>query len=117
MEAVKIDKPWGYEKLIEKNENYVVKLLFMKAGHKCSLQYHKEKHETIYILEGTLLISIGVDKDNLISKLYKKGEYIAIVPGVVHRMEGYTDCLYMESSTPQLEDVIRLSDDYNRVEI
>ena len=52
----KIDKPWGYEELLEHNEYYVVKRLFLKEGHKCSLQFHKTKHETVYILFGTLKV-------------------------------------------------------------
>lgn len=38
-----IQKPWGYERWLEVNDNYVVKELSMKAGHSCSLQYHENK--------------------------------------------------------------------------
>ena len=44
-----IKKPWGQEELIEINNNYVVKRLTMNKGHQCSLQYHEEKHDTIYV--------------------------------------------------------------------
>ena len=46
----KIIKPWGYELLIEKNKKYMFKKLFMKKAHRCSLQFHKKKIETIFIL-------------------------------------------------------------------
>ena len=40
---IKIDKPWGFEEILETNDNYTVKRLTMYNGHKCSLQYHNEK--------------------------------------------------------------------------
>jgi len=108
-------KPWGHEELIEKNEKYVVKRLFMEKDHRCSLQYHEYKKETIYVLDGTLKISIGDDINNLIDMLLYKGMYITIFPKIIHRMEGVTDTYYLESSTPELDDVVRLKDDYNRI--
>ena len=48
----KLIKPWGYELLIEKNNRYVLKKLGMNKGHKCSIQYHMKKKETIYVLRG-----------------------------------------------------------------
>jgi quercetin dioxygenase-like cupin family protein len=112
---IKIEKPWGYEELLENNEFYVVKRLFMKQGCRCSLQYHNYKHETIYVLEGELKIAIGNDIDSLQDIIYTKGQYIAIQNKIIHRMEGNTDCLYLESSTNQLDDVVRIKDDYARI--
>ena len=43
----KIIKPWGHEKLLEVNTKFMVKELFMKKGHRCSLQYHKKKKRNI----------------------------------------------------------------------
>ena len=37
----RIDKPWGYEELVELNDSYAVKFLFMKKGKQCSLQHHE----------------------------------------------------------------------------
>ena len=59
-----IKKPWGSEELISFTKHYVLKKLIMKKGHRCSLQYHKKKHETIYVLSGTLKILIGSKKKN-----------------------------------------------------
>lgn len=114
-EVTKIDKPWGYEKWIEINDNYVVKELFMKEGNSCSLQYHNFKHETFYIVKGQMKFYIGPDKDNLEIFMLNEGEYYTIEPLVVHRMEAITDCLYIESSTNFLDDVIRIEDKYGRI--
>mgnify|MGYP001438445723 FL=1 len=109
-----IEKPWGSEEVIEINEKYMVKKLTMKKNHRCSLQYHDFKKETIYVLSGDLKILIGKDKNNLETKVYTAGDSITIDPGIVHRMEGVTESVYLEASTPEMEDVIRLSDDYKR---
>lgn len=109
-----IVKPWGSEELIEKNDHYVVKKLTMKAGHRCSLQFHKEKHETFYVVSGKLLFTFGDSIDNLTSLEFPPGSSYVIPPGLVHRMAGLEDSVYIECSTNQLEDVVRLQDDHGR---
>ncbi len=49
----KIDKPWGHELLWAHTEHYVAKILFVKAGESLSLQYHREKEETMFVQDGT----------------------------------------------------------------
>lgn len=106
----KIEKPWGYEELIEQNDHYVVKKLFMKDGHRCSLQYHNQKTETIMVLQGALGILLEGQEFFL-----NPFESITIKPLQKHRMFAKgMDCLYMESSTTELDDVVRISDDYKR---
>ncbi len=109
-----IEKPWGSEELIEINNKYVVKRLTMLAGHRCSLQYHRLKHETIYVLSGVLKISRGNSIDSLSCGVFRAGDSITIPPWIIHRMEGIEDAIYLEASTPELEDVVRLADDYQR---
>ena len=111
-----IEKPWGKEEVIEINDRYMMKKLTMWKDHRCSLQYHNHKKETIYVLSGQLRIYVGPTKDELSSKVYGPDETITLEPGVVHRMEGVEDCIYLEASTPEMHDVVRLSDDYNRSE-
>ena len=111
-----IEKPWGREEVVEINDKYMVKKLTMWKDHRCSLQLHNHKKETIYVLSGKLRIISGPDQDNLTGKIYTAGESITIPPGVVHRMEGAEDSVYLESSTPEMDDVVRLVDDYDRAE-
>jgi len=110
----KIEKPWGFEELIECNDKYVVKKLFMTKGNACSIQYHELKTETIVVLSGKLNIYIGDTVETLQYKEYTFGDTITIKPYTVHRMEAVEDSLYIESSTNELWDVIRLQDNYNR---
>jgi hypothetical protein len=106
---MRIEKPWGYEELVECNDKYVVKKLFMKKGNSCSLQYHELKKETIVVLSGVLNIIVGET-----SREYRFGETVTIAPYTVHRMEAVEDSLYMETSTNELFDVVRLKDAYGR---
>lgn len=109
-----IEKPWGKEELLEHNNRYMVKRLTMNKGHRCSLQKHEQKRETIYVLVGNLKIIMGSDVNNLKAAIFGPGQNITIEPGIIHRMEAAEDCVYLEASTPELEDVIRFSDDYQR---
>lgn len=110
-----IEKPWGKEEVVEINDKYMMKKLTMHKGHRCSIQYHNLKKETIYVLEGRLNIYIGKDLESLEKKEFLPGQSITITPGVVHRMEAeHEDAVYLEASTPEMDDVVRLVDDYKR---
>ena len=111
-----IEKPWGKEEVVEINDRYMMKKLTMWKGHRCSLQYHNLKRETIYVLSGQLRIYYGPSRDSLQSKVFVVGETITLTPGVVHRMEAVEDSVYLEASTPEIDDVVRLSDDYHRTQ-
>ena len=111
----KIIKPWGYELIVENNKKYSVKKLFMKKGKRCSLQFHKKKRETIYVLSGKLRITFGNKINKLRNKIFTSGESLTIKPNTIHRMEAVSNAYYLEASTSQLKDVVRLEDDFNRV--
>lgn len=111
----KVNKPWGSEELIEYNDHYVVKKLFMKAGECCSMQYHELKRETIYVLSGKLKLYIGENIDNITEKIMYPHDTITIEPYTIHRMEGIENSYYLESSTNELYDVVRLKDKYKRI--
>src|ERR1700689_5020854 len=107
-----IENPWGHEEVLFSGERYVLKKLFMKAGHRCSLQYHDVKMETVYMLEGELELLHGPTENSLTKRNLKAGDFFTINPGEVHRMSAVTDACYLEASTPELNDVVRLKDDY-----
>lgn len=110
MQLSLITKPWGQEELLEHNSHYMVKRLTMRAGHQCSYQYHEKKRETFIVLSGSLTV---VFEDG--AKEFAVGEGMTIEPGVRHRMRAVSqDAVYLECSTPEIEDVVRLADDYQR---
>lgn len=115
-EIKRVHKPWGSESWLEVNDHYVIKLLYMAKGQRCSLQYHVEKHETIYVLEGEMKLTIGPSAETLEEKILYPGQYVVVPPNTIHRMEATFNSVYLECSTTQLDDVIRLEDDYGRKE-
>ena len=109
-------KPWGKEELLEYNDKYVVKKLFMKAGECCSLQYHELKRETMFVVSGKLRLYIGDDINNLEKRELLPGDYVNVSPYTIHRMEGIEDSVYVETSTNEVWDVVRLDDKYKRTD-
>lgn len=105
-----VNKPWGQEEVLVIQSDYVVKRLHIGKGKRCSLQYHKQKTETIYVLEG--LLKLHINKKII---LMEPGDYYTITPREIHRMEGCTNAVYLECSTTELDDVVRVEDDYGRV--
>lgn len=112
--AVKtVPKPWGHETIWAHTDRYVGKVLHIKAGHALSVQYHDRKDETVHLLSGELVYRVQMG-DALEDMRLKTGESFRITPGTIHQMEAVTDCDVLEVSTPELDDVVRLSDRYGR---
>ncbi len=108
-----VPKPWGHEVIWARTDRYVGKLLHIKAGHALSLQYHNRKDETIHLLSGEMIYRV-MDGDELRDVGLRVGESFRNLPRTVHQMEAVTDCDVLEASTPDLDDVVRLSDRYGR---
>lgn len=108
-----IEKPWGYERIIEKNGTYVVKELVVNPGHRLSLQYHERKIETMFMVYGSAKLELSGKSHRMIPF----SPYL-ITPGQEHRLinDGTERVRVVEVSTTELEDVVRLEDDYKRVE-
>jgi len=109
-----INKPWGNEKIWAKTERYVGKVLTINPGEKLSRQYHEIKDETIYVMDGVLVLEIG-EGDSIEKIIMRKGSTYHVKPGTIHRFAAPSDgCKLMEVSTPELDDVVRLEDAYGR---
>jgi len=108
---MKIEKPWGYEVIWAQTESYIGKILYIESGHRLSKQYHQTKEETVYVIAGVLC---NYDKDDNLIKI-KKGESFHVRPHQIHRFgAGEGPVILVEVSTPQLDDVVRIEDDYGR---
>lgn len=107
----RIEKPWGYELIWAHTADYVGKLLFIKAGHRLSKQYHKTKEETVYVVSGILY---NYDENDRVTQVLA-GESFHVAPGQIHRFgANEMHVQLIEVSTPHLDDVVRLEDDYDR---
>ena len=115
--ATRTDKPWGYELLWSHTEHYAGKIIHIDAGKRLSLQYHNDKCESVLVVSGTLLLHLGRGDDARVVRL-EVGESRDIPPGDIHRFAAPEDgdVEIIEVSTPHLDDVVRLEDDYNRAE-
>jgi mannose-6-phosphate isomerase-like protein (cupin superfamily) len=112
---VKVEKPWGHELIWAKTEDYAGKLLFIRAGQSLSLQFHREKDESWYVLEGRAELELGeVGQAVLTTEVVGPGTAFRFRPGTVHRVSAVEDTTILEVSTPQLEDIVRLEDSYGR---
>ena len=133
----KVDKPWGYEKWIadgSPNFRYALKEILLKSKFKSSIQFHEFKEETNYIQKGEGILHYNPDPINF--EKYKNNEYsedefidimnnlkkqklypgmvFHIKPCIIHRVEAITDLTMIESSTIELDDVVRLDDEWGR---
>ncbi len=114
LNAVYVEKPWGYEKIFARTDRYVGKILHIEAGESLSLQYHVRKDETVYVLTGELRFEIE-EQGVLVEKILRQGEGFRILPGTRHRMSAGVPTDILEVSTPELDDVVRLEDRYGRI--
>ncbi|MBK5218217.1 MAG: cupin [Thermoleophilia bacterium] len=110
----RVEKPWGHEIWWAQTDDYAGKLLIVDAGQRLSVQMHREKDETSYLLSGQLLLLQGPSADELTERTIGPGTSWRNEPGVVHTIEALEDATVLEVSTPQLDDVVRLSDRYGR---
>ncbi len=136
MEIKKVSKHWGYELWIADGVRtpYASKRILFKAGNRTSLQVHEFKFETNYVLSGTgvlhrsrepLDIAKFLEQGMTVQQVedyektfevieLKEGVVFDVSPGYVHRVIATTDLEFMETSTTELDDVIRLQDDQGR---
>ncbi|HPQ39787.1 MAG TPA: cupin [bacterium] len=110
-----VEKPWGREIWIAyDNDRYAGKILEIREGHRLSLQYHQIKHETLYLLEGKVRFTLEDDNGALMTEVLQPGGVKIVSPHRRHRMEAIRDSVLIEFSSPELEDVVREEDDYDR---
>jgi mannose-6-phosphate isomerase len=109
-----VPKPWGYEIWWAATDQYVGKILHVNKGHRLSLQYHELKDESCYVLSGRLILVQGESEEGLSERIVGVGDVWRNRPGMIHTIEALEDADVIEASTPYLEDVVRLRDNYGR---
>ena len=117
----KVDvKPWGREIWInfrkgegvgDEDKKYIMKKLYIKKGTRTSFQYHKYKVETNFLIEGAVEAWFEDVKGHIEVKVLGSGAIWTIPAGVKHRIVTLEDIVLFESSTPEVDDVIRIKDD------
>lgn len=114
-EARRVDKPWGHELIWAQTDRYVGKVIAIDPGKRLSLQYHEQKDESIFVMRGTLRLHLENEAGELEIHDLEPGEHRRVPVGRKHRFEALDERVeVIEVSTPELDDVVRLSDDYGR---
>jgi mannose-1-phosphate guanylyltransferase len=131
-----VKKPWGHELWIADGTHtpYASKKILFLAGNRTSLQVHEYKIETNYVLSGTGILYRSKEFFDVNHFLQRgmtnkqveeyestfdiielaEGVVFDVKPGFVHRVVAITNLEFMETSTCELDDVIRLQDDAGR---
>jgi mannose-6-phosphate isomerase-like protein (cupin superfamily) len=109
-----VEKPWGRELWIAHTDKYALKIIEVKKGTRSSLQLHVKKHEHIYVDSGVVQMEWENDQGGMEKLILKPGDVIENRPGRKHRTTAIEDTRLIEVSTPELDDVVRLEDDYKR---
>ena len=111
----RVDKPWGHELIWALTDVYCGKVLFVRAGHSLSLQFHREKDESWFVQSGRAKLELGdAGQAALVEEVVGSGAAFHYRPGTVHRVTALEDTTILEVSTPHLDDVVRLEDAYGR---
>lgn len=114
-EPRKVEKPWGYELIWAEADEYVGKVLFIKAGESLSLQFHRVKDESWLVQSGRAKLELGSPGDAVLNEeVIAAGASFRFRPGTVHRVTALEDTTILEVSTAHLDDVVRLEDRYGR---
>lgn len=114
-EPRKVEKPWGHELIWAETDDYVGKVLFVKAGESLSLQFHRVKDESWLVHAGRAKLELGsAGNAVLLEEVVAAGATFRFRPGTVHRVTALEDTTILEVSTAELDDVVRLEDRYGR---
>ena len=107
------NRPWGRFEKFHENQLSTVKLIYINANSRLSLQYHRERSEFWKVIKGTA----EVELNGKISEV-KEEETIDIPKGVRHRVKALdNNCVILEISYGKFDenDIVRIEDDYQRV--
>ena len=111
------EKPWGYFETLMETNTSKVKLLYVLPGERLSLQKHKHRSETWYVVHG----AAKVTKDNERFTM-ETGDSVIIEKNQLHRLENLGDIplQIIEVQTGSYfgeDDIIRVEDSYGRADL
>jgi mannose-6-phosphate isomerase len=110
----RVEKPWGHELIWALTDRYCGKILVIETGRRLSLQYHERKDESIYVRSGRLRLHLEDDAGTMTSRELGPGDAAHVAVGRRHRYEAIERAELVEVSTPELDDVVRVEDDFGR---
>jgi mannose-6-phosphate isomerase-like protein (cupin superfamily) len=81
----------------ETNHGYCGKFLFVFDGQTCPYHRHRVKHETFFIMKGTLKMKVGEEE-----RMMREGDLLVMPPGLGHSFTGVGPALVLEISMPSV---------------
>lgn len=111
MDKYEEERPWGFFRVLARNEKCTVKILHVSHGQKLSRQYHKKRDEFWKMLDEGLVVELGEREFKL-----KKHDEIFIPKGTPHRIssEKGGDVLEIAFGEFDENDIVRLENNYGR---
>jgi mannose-6-phosphate isomerase-like protein (cupin superfamily) len=106
-------RPWGRFEKFHENKSCTIKLIYVNANSRLSLQYHKKRSEFWKVIKGTAMVEI--DEKRIV---LGEGETITIPRQAKHRVLALkSECIILEIAYGRFDenDIVRLEDDYQRV--
>lgn len=107
-----VEKPWGREVWWAVTDRYVGKLIQVRGGNSLSLQYHRWKLESLFFRHGSGSFFLAGREIPITA-----GLAVTVIPGTIHKVTAHTDLEIYEVSTSEVDDVVRLQDNYGRADI
>ena len=108
----RVEKPWGHELIWAETDRYAGKILVIEAGRRLSLQYHDRKLESIFVVSGRLRLHLEDATGVVRVEEIGPGAARLVPVGRRHRYEAIDRVEIFEVSSPELDDVVRISDDF-----
>ena len=108
------EKPWGQELLFALTPEYAGMVVSVKKGKRFSLHYHEKLDETHYIYKGKAVMEMEDAKGNQSILNVQEGDCYRILPLTKHRLRALEDTIIFQVSTSEIQDTVRLADDYGR---
>jgi mannose-6-phosphate isomerase-like protein (cupin superfamily) len=113
-EARRVDKPWGHELIWVLTDRYCGKVITIDTGKRLSLQRHRTKDEAVLVLSGRLRLHLEDESGTVQPMDLGPRDSLRVPAGRIHRFEALERVELVEISTPELDDVERLEDDFGR---
>ncbi|MDI6726757.1 MAG: phosphomannose isomerase type II C-terminal cupin domain [Smithellaceae bacterium] len=108
------ERPWGFFEILAETDNFKVKRILVRPGHRLSLQRHKQRREHWFVLTGEVLATLDGGE-----QLLRAGQSVDIPVMALHRMsnQGVAEATIIEIQTGTYfgeDDIERITDDYQR---
>jgi len=81
----------------QEEHGYCGKFLFVFDGQTCPYHHHEVKHETFFVLRGSIRMVVG-DQERVV----RQGNVLVMPPGTGHSFSGIGPALILEVSMPSV---------------